>query len=564
MWVALQKTLARPRPVESLPGAYFSQPHRNMSTSEFSRFLKDHLARVEPLSRKVNIAYWNASISGKREDFERCAGLQVRLQQIYADKEAFERIRRWRTDPTIKDPLFTRQIELLYYDYLRNQIDPELNEKITRLGSEIENHFNIYRGSIDGRTLTSNEILQILRESDDSVYRKKAWETGKAVGEIVADELITLVKLRNQAARSLGYDNFYSMSLDLSEQNELEILALFDELDELTRDRYEIIKRDIDRILAAQYGISPKDIRPWHYEDPFFQETPRLDSVDLDRYFESHDIIRLVREFYAGINLEIDEILEKSDLYERPGKGQHAYCMDIDRKGDTRILANVKNNENWTGTMLHELGHAVYVKNINPSLPFLLREEAHTFATEAIAMLFGRLSKNAEWIQAAVGISRSEKEQISDDLSKSLRLSQLIFARWCQVMLRFERALYSNPDQDLNALWWKLVRKYQRLKLPGKRNAPDWASKTHFVSAPVYYHNYMLGELLASQLDHYIRSNIIPQAGGKISYHGQPEIGAYLKQEIFSLGTSHRWDQLIKHATGEPLTPRYFVDQFVR
>ena len=42
----------------------------------------------------------------------------------------------------------------------------------------------------------------------------------------------------------------------------------------------------------------------------------------------------------------------------------------------------------------------------------------------------------------------------------------LIFSRWCQVMLRFEKGMYENPDQDLNKLWWDLVEKYQLLKRP--------------------------------------------------------------------------------------------------
>jgi peptidyl-dipeptidase A len=72
-------------------------------------------------------------------------------------------------------------------------------------------------------------------------------------------------------------------------------------------------------------------------------------------------------------------------------------------------------------------------------------------------------------------------------------------------MTRFERALYVDPEQDLNRLWWDLVERYQRVPRPDGRDEPDWASKIHIVSAPVYYHNYMLGELFASQLDHAIQ-----------------------------------------------------------
>ena len=68
---------------------------------------------------------------------------------------------------------------------------------------------------------------------------------------------------------------------------------------------------------------------------------------------------------------------------------------------------------------------------------------------------------------------------------------------------------YDNPEQDLNELWWDLVEKYQVLKPPEGRNAPDYASKIHIVSAPCYYHNYMMGEFFASQLHHAIARDVL-------------------------------------------------------
>jgi peptidyl-dipeptidase A len=535
-----------------------------MNTDELTQFLNEHTSRLEPLSRDVNLAYWNATISGKTKDFARYADLQVRLQKLHSDKRSFEKLKQWKSDSSISDPNVKRQVELLYCDFLRNQIDPKLNEKITKLASKIENQFNVFRGELNGKKVTSNEILQILKKSTDDQYRQKAWEAGKQVGVLVCKDLITLVKLRNDAAQSLGYDNFYVMSLALAEQNETDILSLFDEVEAQTRGPFSAAKDEIDDILAGRYGISAQEVKPWHYEDPFFQEMPRIDGVNLDRYYENHDILELVKSFYRGIGLDVEDILARSDLFEKHGKLQHAYCTDIDRKGDIRILANIKNDENWTGTMLHELGHAVYMKTINPSLPYLLREEAHIFATEAIAMLFGRLSKDAEWIQMMIRLTDGEKDSIANALKKNLRLSQLLFSRWCQVMVHFEHELYSDPDQDLNRLWWDLAMRYQQLKAPPNTQEKDWASKVHIVSAPVYYHNYLLGEFLASQLDHHIRHHVIHASAGSTPYYNRKELGEYLKDNIFRSGALYRWDRLIQIAMGEKLTSRYFVQQFVR
>jgi peptidyl-dipeptidase A len=239
------------------------------------------------------------------------------------------------------------------------------------------------------------------------------WEADKAVGREVQGDLLELVRLRNRIASELGFPDYYTMSLDLAEQSLGELGALFDRLDTLTIEPFRAAKHEIDTALAVRYGIDADDVRPWHYEDPFFQEAPRVFAVDFDGYYRNRDVVELSREFFAGIGLEVHDILARSDLYEKPGKEQHAYCLDIDRHGDVRVLANVKDDENWAGTMLHELGHAVYDSHIDRSLPFLLREHAHVFATEAIAMLFGRLSKDAQWMEEMLGLPATERETLA-------------------------------------------------------------------------------------------------------------------------------------------------------
>ena len=257
-------------------------------------------------------------------------------------------------------------------------------------------------------------------------------------------------------------------------------------------------------------------------------------------------------------------MLNNSDLYERQGKSPHAFCTDIDRQGGGRSLCTVKDNEKWMETMLHELGHAVYAKFYGPPMPWLLRDSAHIFTTEAIAMFFGRLSGDADWMQQMLGLTDAQRDEIAAVGAKYARLKQLIFARWAMVMYNFEKELYANPDQDLNALWWRLVKKYQYITPPDGRDAPDWAAKIHIASAPCYYHNYLLGELLASQLQNYIARNVLNlESDARVSYVGQRKVGDYLRVNVFELGREYHWNEMIRRATGEELNPKYFVDQFV-
>ena len=131
-------------------------------------------------------------------------------------------------------------------------------------------------------------------------------------------------------------------------------------------------------------------------------------------------------------------------------------------------------------------------------------------------------------------------------------------------MYRFEKEMYANPDQDLNKLWWDMVEKYQMIKRPEGRDEPDWASKIHVALYPVYYHNYLMGELLASQLFYHISENIIQAEDVRSqSFTGQKAVGEYLIEKVFKPGMRYYWNDMIEKATGEKLTAKYFAKQFV-
>jgi peptidyl-dipeptidase A len=288
-------------------------------------------------------------------------------------------------------------------------------------------------------------------------------------------------------------------------------------------------------------------------------------DLDLDVYYKDRDVKELAEKYYAGIGLPVDDILARSDLYDREGKYPHAFGFDVDRSGDVRILCNLQNTERWMETILHELGHAIYSKYHDRKLPWLLREPAHSFTTEAIAMFFGRLSRNVYWMQEMLDLSDEQRAKIKKVSGKYLQFQQVLVARWIMVMYNFEKQLYANPDQDLNTLWWDLVEKYQLIKRPPGPVDAGWASKLHFTVAPCYYHNYMLGELLASQLHNHIVHKVFKLDSDQgVSYVGEKKLGDYLHEKVFGPGDLYHWNEMIKRATGEPLTPKYFVNQFIK
>ncbi len=537
----------------------------NKMETEFEKFLQKKLEVLPELESAKNLAAWEAAVSGKEADYARQADLELKFKQEFTNQKEYHRLKEFIASGQIKEPLLKRQLELLDNLYTRNQMDSSLLHEITNLEASVQNKFSTFRGKIDSQEVTNHQIQEILKNETDVEKREKAWLASKMVGEAVKDDLLKLVALRNKAARQLGYENYFIMSLELAEQKERDLLNIFDQLADLTEEPFKKIKNLIDDKLAQNYGIIPAMLRPWHYHDPFFQEAPMIAAIDLDKYYANRDIATLTRKFFREINLPVDSIFAKSDLYEKPGKNPHAFCTHIDRKGDVRILMNLQNDVYWMETALHESGHAVYDKYQDFQLPYLLREPAHAFTTEAIAMFFGRLARNPYWMQEMLNLTTTEVEPISATINENLRLQQLIFARWTQVMFRFERALYQNPDQDLNKLWWDLVEKFQMVTRPANRDQADWAAKIHFTIAPVYYHNYMLGELMASQLYAFVIKNIFNQnPGTPVSLVKSVATGNFLRENIFQQGNKFNWQELLEFATGETLNPGYFVTQFVQ
>src|SRR4030095_5924465 len=119
---------------------------------------------------------------------------------------------------------------------------------------------------------------------------------------------------------------------------------------------------------------------------------------------------------------------------------------------------------------------------------------------EAVALMLGRLRRDPEFLVGVLGADPATAQALTGPSRQVLRVGQLVFARWCLVVVHFERAMYAHPGGDLVGAWWALVSSLHGRRRLERRTAPDWASQTHPAVSPVYYQSYLLGELPASQL----------------------------------------------------------------
>jgi peptidyl-dipeptidase A len=510
-------------------------------------------ARIRPLEIAANEAWWLASTAVSDEHERRRVATDVALRETLGDVAAFAQVREARTAAPAEngDDLLLRQLDVIADRALPQQLPADLRAELVELEADVDATFNAFRGRIDGEEVDDNTINRLLRASDDTGERRRAWEASKQVGAEVAERVTELARLRNRAAHHLGARDHFALTLATSELDEDRLFATLDEVDRATAGPFHAWKARLDEALAERFGCSSEDLRPWHYDDPFFQEPPVAGAVDLDPWLEGADLDALTTRTYDGLGLDVRGVLARSDLLPRTGKSQHAFCIDVDHEGDVRVLSNNRPSEYWTGTMLHEFGHALYDTHVDRDLPWLLRS-MHPLTTEGVAMLFGRLVRDIEWLGTVAGVGADDLESLGPPLDVARKASLLVFARWVLVMTHFERGLYADPDADHSTRWWDLVERFQEVRRPGGRREPDWAAKIHVALAPVYYHNYLYGELVASQL----QATLQERAGGIVD---RPDAGALLVDELFAPGLSLRWDALVARVTGEPLTARHLA-----
>jgi peptidyl-dipeptidase A len=505
---------------------------------------------LAPLERDVSLAEWDVSTRAGEDSEKVYVERSLALDAALADQERYDALRAASADG---DPVAARRLEILRSQAEGHQRPRDLAERIVRLEAASQTLFNTHRGRIAGRPVSNNEIDEILRESPDLDLRREAWEASKSIGPLAAPKLRELAHLRNEAARALGYRDHFAMSLALTELDEDWLFGFLDRLAELTASSWAREKEAIDVEQRLRLGLEEGvPLRPWDMADPFFQDVPPIRGDDLQERLSSLDPLPAARAYFDDLGDRIEPVLERSDLYPRDRKSQHAFCMQVDRGEDVRILANVVPGERWLGTMLHELGHAVYDLAIDQSMAWGLRRPSHILTTEAIAILHGRQVRNGAFLRRYAGLDDAADDPVHAGVT---RRDRQIFAAWVQVMTRFERALYADPDADLGREWWSLVDRYQRVTPPDGARPDDWATKIHVALAPVYYQNYLLGEATAVQLE----SALERLTGSRTPASSPAEAGAFLRDRFMRAGASQRWDALIEHATGEPLSPDHLA-----
>ncbi len=429
---------------------------------------------------------------------------------------------------------------------------------------------------------SANAIDRALLGSRDPAERLAVWEASKGIGAPLREGLLKVRDLRNRVAREVGFDSFFALQVADYGLTVDKMIALCDNLIAESRPLYEHLHAWAKHALAARYKAPvPEGPIPAHWlPNRWGQNWPGLvEGVDLDGPFKGKTpefVTRQAEAFYVSLGFPKlpPSFYERSDLYPADPKtarkkNSHASAWHIDLKDDVRSLMSIEPDMQWFGTAHHELGHIYYfLAYSTPKVPVLLREGANRAYHEAIGELMSLASGQRPYLKSVGLLSEAaaKADPVTWLLDTALDGSSIVFLPFSAgVMTHFERDFYEGkvPDDQLNAAWWDLARKYQGITPPSDRPEAlcDAATKTHINDDPAQYYDYAIATALKFQLHDHIARVILKQDPRDCNYFGNAEVGKFLRG-ILELGATRDWDAVLKEATGESLTARPMMAYF--
>ena len=163
-------------------------------------------ARLRPLELDLAEAWWASNTQSSPDADEHRTRAELARRELLADAATFAEIRAARRQldggSDEGDRLLCRQLDILHDEFVSQQVPADLRRAIVELETRVESTFNNFRGTIGGRRVDDNTILEILRTSRDVAERREAWDASKQIGPEVADRVRELARLRNEAARA--------------------------------------------------------------------------------------------------------------------------------------------------------------------------------------------------------------------------------------------------------------------------------------------------------------------------------------------------------------------------
>ncbi len=444
-------------------------------------------------------AYWDYITDNSKENQDKYDKASEACNTFYQDEKLYDKFKNLKENTKIKNP----------------DLKQELDEVIET--------FKAYNSAEVEETDKDYEKVSNLEKKVQLKANKFEKPEGVEYRDYISKDIVKLVKARNVYAKKNGYANFYEMKLAEQGKDSKQVDEMFEKITNATND-----------IEKNQKGIS--------------KETEKLISSRLGK----NNILGLCTDVYKDMGWNIMEMpITKFDLFPRQNKINSRQTNNVDPNKDVRVLAdlNLKDNPLYAiSTLMHELGHAVHYSSFGENLPNNQKTIASETLDEGVALLMGGLMEKEGTISKVLDLPEKATKEI-EEASLSSKADKI--RSYIQVD-RFEKAMYENPDQDLQKLWKDCGEKYKNKNY----SKLEWTDIDHFIHSPVYYHYYAEGEVVAEQLYNTASKN------GTVKLTESKDTAKFFNNKIFKYGASKTEEEVLKSATGMTLDVDAYCKQF--
>jgi len=540
-------------------------------------YIDKNVELIRNFTMESTVATWNLNLSGTENNFKKLINLELDFnnsnrisaghfspdrfntftQNVFTNEKDFQLLKKLKNSGLITDTILKRQLSVFYQSFMGTQVEADEYKKIRFAENKLWQSFSGTAVVIDNKKYVRSQLDSIRKNSTDTAILCRIYNVYRDKGREIAGDIVQMVKMRNEFARNFGYTDFYQLALETKDQTPEKIKFLWDDIEAKTQKQFFKAKSLIDKVLAKKFHFGVSDLRTYHYNDDRTRYLPLRFSEKMDSLYRKSDPINLASEFFDEIGLPVQDVIAKSDLKYRPGKLSGTNIFNVDFKNDLRMLSTIKNDMEGMKKMMHLCGHASHFKGISDDIPYLLKDP-NSVVAEGISGFFENLVSNEIWLQGEFHLDSISNREYKLLCMHFMQVDRLFRFRRLLVKSVFEHEIYKNPDQNLGELWYRLNEEYLGIRPPEDKNETDWATISYFTSFSCNIHNFVLADLFAGQLQHYIEKNIITDKNP--SYRNNKAIGFFLVSRLYKYGDLHPWEQLIEKVTDEPLNPFYFAN----
>ena len=451
--------------------------------------------------------------------------------------------------------------------------------ELNRISTDLQSQYGRGRGTMNGETLTGNEIearMGTVRDPEDLKEMWTSWNTN--VGAPMRPQYARLVEIANAGARELGFADTGAMWRSNYDMPPDEFAALTERLWNEVRPLYEEIhcftRAGLNRTYGDQVQPETGPIRADLLGNLWAQEWGNVYEVvaprgasgnppyDLTELLERADytperIVRQGESFFSSLGFApLPQSFWERSMITQPRDREvicHASAWDVDNVDDLRIKMCTRVNADDFITVHHELGHNYYQRAYNQQ-SFLYLNSANDGFHEAIGDMIA-LSVTPEYLVQIGLLQENRLPTPEQDRALLLRqaLDKIAFLPFGLMIDRYRWGIFSGqitPDR-YQAAWDEMRLQYQGIVPPVERTEQhfDAAAKYH-VPASVPYTRYFLARIL--QFQFYKAACDIAGWQGPLhrcSFYGNREVGRRLN-EMLAMGASRPWPDALEAFTG--------------